>query len=391
MTVPIVRKERLSTSMIELLGIPMGTSSSVDIYSGVARLAGKVWGSLHRAENESTTVCVVVHPSSNFLGHYLLAPLAERGVDAVGLTTRYIGNDSSLLMENCVLDIGAAIRFLRDRGYERVVLIGNSGGGGLSALYQSQAESPTITQTPAGDPPDLTAADLPPADALLELMAHPGRALVYTDWLDPAIVDENDRTKRDPSLDLFSGTNVPPFTQDFLDRYRAAQYARNRRITAWVHDQLARLEAAGGDLRDLPFVVHGTVADPRFVDMAIEPSDRAPGTLWGPTETANSMPASLGHYTSLRSWLSQWSVDESNCDGPLHLARTHVPTLVMYGTADQVCFPSYAMTMYDAITHDQKSLIPVDGGTHYLQGQPELQAWLADTVVDWMKERDLVV
>jgi len=103
------------------------------------------------------------------------------------------------------------------------------------------------------------------------------------------------------------------------------------------------------------------------------------------------MPASLGHYTSLRSWLSQWSVDESNCDGPLHLARTHVPTLVMYGTADQVCFPSYAMTMYDAITHDEKSLIPVGGGTHYLQGQPELQAWLADTAVDWMKERDLVV
>ena len=63
----------------------------------------------------------------------------------------------------------------------------------------------------------------------------------------------------------------------------------------------------------------------------------------------------------------------------------------MYGTADQVCFPSYATMMYDAITHDQKSLIPVEGGTHYLQGQPELQAWLADTVVDWMKERDLVV
>src|SRR5688572_31575684 len=53
--------------------------------------------------------------------------------------------------------------------------------------------------------------------------------------------------------------------------------------------------------------------------------------------------------------ICQWSVDESNCDGPLHLARTHVPTLVMYGTADQVCFPSYAMTMYDAITQDRKS------------------------------------
>ena len=70
--------------------------------------------------------------------------------------TRYIGNDSTLLMENCVLDIGAAIGFLRERGYEKVILVGNSGGGGLTAFYQSQAESPTITQTPAGDPPDLT-------------------------------------------------------------------------------------------------------------------------------------------------------------------------------------------------------------------------------------------
>lgn len=238
--------------MIELLGFPMAASGRVDIYSGVARMAGKVWGSLHRGEKPSKTVLVVVHPSSNFLGHYLLAPFAERGVDAVGLTTRYIGNDSSLLMENCVLDIGVAIRFLRERGYEKVVLIGNSGGGGLSAFYQSQAESPTVTQTPAGDPPDLTQADLPPVDALLELMAHPGRALVYTDWLDPAVTDEHDPFARDLELDIISGAIPPPFTPNFLERYRGAQLARNRRITAWVRDQLARLDADGGDLADLP-------------------------------------------------------------------------------------------------------------------------------------------
>jgi len=34
----------------------------------------------------------------------------------------------------------------------------------LSLFYQAQAESPTITRTPAGDPYDLTQANLPCAD-----------------------------------------------------------------------------------------------------------------------------------------------------------------------------------------------------------------------------------
>lgn len=376
-------------SVPELLGIPMASSNRLDIYSGVSRMAGKVWGSLHRAERPSQTVVVIVHPSSNFLGHYLLAPLAGRGVDTVGLTTRYIGNDSTLIMENCLLDIGAAISFLRDRGYANVVLLGNSGGGGLTAFYQSQAESATVTQTPAGDPPDLTQATLPPADALLEVMAHPGRALVYADWLDPAIVDERNPFHRDPELDLFGGQHQPPYAADFLQRYRAAQLARNRRITAWVRGTLAELGDRRGGLADLPFVVHGTTADPRFLDVSIDPSDREPGTLWGPTEEANLMPASLGHYTSLRSWLSQWSVDDSNCDGPLHLARTSVPTLVVYGTADQVCFPSYARAMYDAVPHDRKKLRAVVGGTHYLQGQTQHIDELADSVSCWLAEQGL--
>ncbi|MCF8587447.1 alpha/beta hydrolase [Gordonia liuliyuniae] len=376
--------------MTELLGIPMQASDRIDVYSGVSRMAGKIWAALHSAEaTPSKSAALLVHPTSNFMGHYLLAPLAERGIDAVGLATRYIGNDSSLTMENCVLDVGAAIRFLRERGYEKVVLIGNSGGGGLAALYQSQAESPTITCTPAGDPPDLTRADLPPADALLQLMAHPGRAQVLTDWIDPAVVDEADPWTRDEELDIFSGRIRPPFPPEFIERYRAAQFARNRRITAWVREQLDRLAAADGELQDLPFVVHGTTADPRFVDTAIDPSDREPGTMWGPTEVANMMPASLAHYSSLRSWLSQWSVDESNCDGALHMSRISVPALVMYGTADQVCFPSYATQMFDAVSHDDKRLVPVTDGLHYLSGQPEKIAFVADTVVDWLREHDL--
>ncbi|WP_205717676.1 serine aminopeptidase domain-containing protein [Actinomadura soli] len=376
--------------MIELLGIPMAAGAGIDVYSGVARMAGKVWGSLHRAAEPSRTAVVVVHPSSNFLGHYLLGPLAERGVDAVGLNTRYIGNDSTLIMENCVLDVGAAIGFLRERGYEKIVLIGNSGGGGLTAFYQSQAESPTVTATPAGDPPDLTKAALPPVDGLVSLMAHPGRAIVYNEWLDPAIVDEHDPSERDSGLDMFDPHNGPPYSPEFVERYRAAQLARGRRITARVRERLAELDERADGLRDLPFLVHGTVADPRFLDTSLDASDRKPGTLWGPAVTSNLLPATLGHHTSLRSWLSQWSVDDSNCDGPYHLARTHLPTLVMYGTADQVCFPSHARSMYEAIPHDDRRLVPVEGGNHYLQGQPDLIAYVADTLVGWLETKGLI-
>lgn len=350
-------------------------------------MAGKVWASLHHAATPSGTVAILVHPTSNFMGHYLLAPLAERGIDAVGFTTRFIGNDSALTMENCVLDIGSAISYLRDRGYRRVVLVGNSGGGGLAAMYQSQAEAPTITATPAGDPPDLTAAVLPRADALVQLMAHPGRAQVFADWLDPAIRDEHNPFDRDPELDLF--TRTPPLEPAFVERYRAGQLARNRRITAWVRAKLRALEGSDSGLADLPFLVHGTTADPRFVDVTIDPSDRTPGTMWGPTEIANLMPASLGHFSSLRSWLSQWSIDESNCDGAVHLGRISVPVLIMYGTADQVCFPAYAVGMYDAVRHPDKRLIPVVGGTHYLKDQPEHMAFVADQVVGWLAEHGL--
>ncbi|MEJ7771895.1 MAG: alpha/beta hydrolase [Geodermatophilaceae bacterium] len=376
----------------ELLAIPMATSKRVDIYSGIARQAGKLWAARQRAPGGSGTAVVVIHPSSNFMGHYLLAALSQRGVDVIGANTRYIGNDSMLTMENCVLDIGAIIAHLRAEGYEQVVLVGNSGGGGLSALYQSQAENPTITHTPAGDPVDIVGADLSPADAVIELMAHPGRALVYTEWLDPAITDESDPFReRDSTVDMFEPANGPPYSQDFLERYRAAQVARNRRITAWVHSELDRLdEVSGGQVRDLPFTVHGTVADPRFLDMGIEPSDREPGTLWGPPYQANLSPATLGHLTSLRSWLSQWSFDETRCNGPEQLARVSVPVLVIYGTADQVCFPSYAKVLFDAVPHDRKELLAVEGATHYFSDQPEQVLRAVDMIVEWLQRNDLI-
>src|SRR5947209_18694955 len=105
----------------ELLAIPMATSNRVDIYSGVQRLVGRIYGQLVRPDDRpSKTVLLITHPASAFLGHYLLQPLAEAGVHALGLNTRYAGNDTNLVMENVLLDLGATVGALRERGYERV-------------------------------------------------------------------------------------------------------------------------------------------------------------------------------------------------------------------------------------------------------------------------------
>jgi pimeloyl-ACP methyl ester carboxylesterase len=375
----------------ELLSIPVDYGDQIEIYSGVARLSGKAWARAVIPEApRSRTAFLIVHPTSNFLGHYALEPLASHGVTAVGMATRYIGNDTTLLFENCVLDVASAVRVLRERGYDKIILVGNSGGGGLAALYQSQAEHPTITATPAGDPPDLTKAFLPPVDGLIMLMAHPGRAQVYTEWLDPAVVDENDPFTRDASLDMFNPRNGPPYSEEFLLRYREAQLQRSRRIREWVLARLAQLDAEASPLRDFSFVVHGTCADPRFLDLSLDRSDRTQGTLWGDAYFANFAPATLGRYASARSWLSQWSIADSAGHGPTHLPRVSVPVQVIYGTADQAAFPSHARALYDAVAHKDKELVELRGANHYFIGQPDLIRQCVAEMVRWAREHDLV-
>lgn len=364
----------------ELLSIPIRYGARVDIYSGVARLSGSIWGRLCQpSAGEASTAFLITHPTSNFLGHYALKPLAERGVAAVGLTTRYIGNDSSLLLENCVLDLAAAVQRLRDLGFERVVLVGNSGGGGLAALYQEQAENPTIRATPTGDPPDLCDADLPAVDGLILLMAHPGRAQIYTEWLDAAITDEARPDHRDASLDMFDPANGPPFSEAFVRRYREAQLERSERLRAFAWSQLDKADGP----TDTAFVVHGTCADPRFLDLSLDPSDRDTGTLWGDAWQANHAPATLGRFTSAKSWISQWSMADTHCDGPRNLRNVSVPVMVAYGTADNAVFPSHAQSLYDAVPHDDKVLLPFEGATHYFKGQPELAERCCDELVAW--------
>jgi pimeloyl-ACP methyl ester carboxylesterase len=374
-----------------LLGAPTEGHQRVEIYSGVARLSRTVWASEVRVAGTTPDVAVMLcHPTANFLGHYALAGLAERGLGAIGFTTRYVGNDTSLIMENCLLDMGAMVNYLYERGYGAVVLVGNSGGASIVPYYQAQARQPTITDPPGGGP-DLTTASLRPVDAIVMLNAHPSRATLSTEWLDPAIIDEHQAFLRDPSLDMYNAENGPPFSPEFVSRYRGAQVARNRRITAWAREQLGELGTPGhgpAGLGDMAFVVHGTAADLRFLDGSIDPSDREVGqTLWGPPQVANYMPAGISRVTTLRSWVNQWSIDDTHADSLRWLSQIDVPVSVLLGTADPTVMPAMAQQMHDAAEHAPvRDLKFVTGATHYFEGQPDLLIQALDHIARFIAE-----
>jgi pimeloyl-ACP methyl ester carboxylesterase len=374
-----------------LLAAPQEAHAKVEIYSGVARLARTVWGSeVKIAGSKPTTALVWCHPTANFLGHYALGGLAERGFGGIGLTTRYVGNDTNLLMENCLLDMGSMVAHLRDRGYEKVVLIGNSGGASIVPYYQAQAVSPSVTSPPGGGP-DLTAAGLVPADGIAMFNAHPSRARLSAEWLDPAIIDEHQPFVRDASLDMFRQENGPPFSAQFVARYREAQRARNRRISTWAEGMLQSIMAEDhfpSGLEDLAFTVQGTTADLRFLDGTIDPSDRQIGvSLWGPPAVANYLPAGIGRCTTLRSWLNQWSLDHTLGDSLRWLPEITCPVLVSVGTADPVVMPQMARQIYDVATSSSSRVLrEVRGGTHYFENQPDLLAEALDGLSAWAEQ-----
>jgi pimeloyl-ACP methyl ester carboxylesterase len=329
---------------------------------------------------------IAAHYNIDFSEHYLADHLTRRGFGFLGWNTRFRGMEAFFLLDRALLDIGLGIRWLRENGVETVVLLGNSGGGSLIAAYQAQAQRPVIRPTfgmPLADGLD----DLSSGDLYVSVAAHPGRPEVLTNWLDPALIEESDPIGVDPALDMYNEENGPPFSDEFVARYRATQRARNDRITAWAKEELERVQAAGHF--DRLFTVHRTWADLRFLDGALDPSDRpTPACYLGDPRFANRGVLGIGMLNTLRSWLSMWSLSESQCNSEEHLAAISLPSLIVQPTMDTGVFPSDARAIHDGLAATDKQLVELPGD-HYFRDVEGARAQVADLLAAWVTERTL--
>ncbi|MFK8026279.1 MAG: alpha/beta hydrolase family protein [Ilumatobacter sp.] len=351
----------------------MENSTYSDVYGGGGAIVGLDCHLIRPIDQPSDTLIVFMHPVGGGMYLPMVRGLAAAGHHVLWANSRYRGADFALIMEKVACDLGQAIDDAKQRlGYSRIVLAGWSGGGSLSMWYQALAEAGVgISDTAAGDPYEVDPAKMPAADAVMMLAAHVSRHQIFTEWIDPSILDESQPSVRDRDLNLYDPTNPNqvPYSADFVETFRAAQIARNRRITAWVKEQLATIRASDAPYGEHAFTVHGTMADPRWLDPAIEPSDRVPGTCYlGDPKVVNDGPVGLARFCTLRSWLSQWSYDDARCDAVASGPKISVPLLVVGNTADDACTPSHTQRLFDAVTHDRKHMHEVRGATHYYTG-----------------------
>lgn len=368
-------------------------------------------GFLFRQGGEKTVACLM-HPREMLATHYLTPYLLQAGVAVWNQGSRSVGNDLRLEHEVALFDVAAAMEHLRKSGFERIVLVGLSGGAALYAFYQEQAaREPTerLTHTPGGRPVNLAALSMPLADALIFVSPHPGQGVLLLNALDPSVTDEDDPFSCEPTLDPFSKANgfAPPpngarYTSEFVSRYRAAQRARVQRIDAAAHAMIARRQEARARLKnrkdreDMLLAAHTPVfnvwrtdADLRCWDVSLDPSDRRVGSLWGSAPAVSNMGAvGFGRVCTPDSWLSTWSGLSSNASFIRCAPSLVQPTLMIEYTGDNAVFPEDARAMFEALGSSTKLRERVRGdhqGRALQDGERHGQELAGELIIDWLK------
>jgi pimeloyl-ACP methyl ester carboxylesterase len=385
----------------------------------------------------------LMHPRGEFSRHYVVPGLTARGYAVFGHNSRYLNNDIDMVHERLLFDIAGGMRFLRARGYERIVLLGNSGGGSLLGFYQwqaSRAPGERLRHTPGGEPIDLTAEDMPEGDAYVAVAAHLGEGRFMLNVIDPAVTDEHDALATDPAWDMYNPANgyrsgyrsgyhsgygsgyrswpePSSYDLEWLDGYRARQRERTARLDAIARAAIAeqqegrtllRSEAYGELSREEQIavtarrwlgrymVIYRTLANPAYLDPTIDPSRRQLGSIFSPGDpiVGNYAAGGLARVMTPRAWLSTWSGLSSQAELPDTIAHVRIPTLIVYADGDCDIFPSEQQELLANSGAADKTMVELPYADHYLnpvgdegRAMADPRERLMDIVVPWLQER----
>ena len=364
-----------------------------------------------------TAVVAAMHPREMTVPQYMALEVLQAGCAFWVQGSRTPNSDLRLEHETALLDLAAGQRFLRQQGFAKVVLQGTSGGGPLAAFYCQQASKipgERLARSPGGRPVDLAGAELPEADGLILVSSHLGQGPLLQSCLDPSVTDESDPFAIDDTLDPFAPQNGfadPPrsssYSSEFVERYRAAQQARSRRLDDVARGMLQRRKEARARVKEgtgaqadamraawSPIMtIWRTDADLRCWDLALEPSPRAYGSLWGGNPiNSNWGSVAFARSCTPESWLSNWSASTSNatmfrCGPDLRL-----PVCMIRYTGDNSVFDSEADALSGLLSKAAFTRLDLPGNHHgraVAPGEPEGQGLAGEAVRDWLSTQRL--
>ena len=357
-------------------------------------------------------VGVLAHPREHIVANYLAAEILQTGAAVFLQAPRLVGNDIRLEHEIALYDLAAAMTFLRGAGFERIVAVGNSGGGPLWAFYNQQALAPPqarIALTPGGRPTKLAEAELIPPDGIAFISTHLGQGKLLMNGIDPSVTDEADALSVDLSLNPFSRDNGyspkgATYAPMFVERYRAAQVERVARIDAMAREQVAERAAArrnlkggGGGARDRIRVAHTPIfavwrtdADLRCWDLNLDRSDRRLGSLWGADPVSSNYGSiGFGRLCTAESWLSTWSGLTSKASLEACAPAIEQPTLLIEYTGDPATFPSDNDAIFSWIRTREKRRLSFKSdhqGRPIHEGDEDVRPAIGRAIGEWLSD-----
>lgn len=367
-------------------------------------------GFLYAKQSADTVLCIM-HPREFLATHYLVPDLVSAGYAVFTQTARSVGNDMRLEHEIALLDVAAGLNFLKNAGFKRIILIGNSGGASLYAFYNQQSlkdGAARFDKTPGGRPTGLDEASMPVADGIVFVSPHPGQGQILLKCIDPSVADEGDALSVTSLLDFLDAANGyregpdgSRYSSGFVEHFRKAQSDRVAKLDetarAMIEERLsARKRAkASGSVVDRRKGAHTSVmtiwrtdADLRCWDPSIDPSDRKLGSVWGKDPFATNYGAvGFSRFCTPEAWLSTWSGHTSRANLFETAKAVQQPCLLIDYTGDNTVFPADCAAIFDTIASSGKIRKRFRGDHHgraLAKGEEPGRTGAANAIVEWV-------